>query len=89
MRRQGADTGYIIAFSFTRDAREEVARAKWNDGLYIRLVKVDQLLAPPERRTGDLFRAQPADVTELPLPDVRKPKDRPTPQELIASDKAS
>jgi len=43
LRRKGKNEGYLIAFSFTRNAHEEAARAK-DDGLDIRLVKVDELI---------------------------------------------
>jgi site-specific DNA-methyltransferase (adenine-specific) len=42
MRRKGFDKGYIVAFDFTKDAYEEVARAK-SEGLHIELVKVDEI----------------------------------------------
>lgn len=88
LRRSGQDGGYIVAFSFTKDAREEVARARWEEKLSIRLIKVDALLAPPERRPVDLG-PQPGSVEELPLPPVRKPADLPTAEELIASDQSA
>lgn len=86
MRREKADTGWIFAFSFTRDAKEEVARAKWEDRLTIHLVKVDDLLR--ERRSAPLrlMAAPDADVIGLPLPPARDPRDLPTVDELIASD---
>jgi hypothetical protein len=69
MRRIGKDEGYVVAFSFTRDAREEVARARVKEGLDIRLVTVKELLVPePERRIREL-----ASVTEMPLPPSRAP----------------
>lgn len=43
LRRKGKNKGYITAFSFTRNAYEEVARAK-DDGLDISLIKVDELI---------------------------------------------
>jgi len=42
MRRKSFNKGYIVAFDFTRDAHEEVARAK-SEGLHIELVKVDEV----------------------------------------------
>jgi DNA modification methylase len=42
MRRKGFDKGYIVAFDFTKDAYEEVARAK-SEGLHIELVKVSEI----------------------------------------------
>lgn len=43
LRRQKYEKGYIVAFSFTRGAHEEVARVKKN-GLEIKLIKVEDLL---------------------------------------------
>lgn len=43
LRRQAYEKGYIVAFSFTRGAHEEVARVKQKD-LIIKLVKVEDLL---------------------------------------------
>ena len=84
MRRGGHDVGYIVAFSFTRNAREEAARARWSDGLEIRLVTVKDLLAPTlEDRIPEL-----ASVTELPLPPSRPPSALPTADELMASETA-
>ncbi|MHC1566411.1 MAG: DNA methyltransferase, partial [Candidatus Syntropharchaeia archaeon] len=44
LRREKKDKGIIVAFSFTRDAYEEVARAKMHDGLEIELKRVDELV---------------------------------------------
>lgn len=43
LKRQKYDKGYIVAFSFTRGAHEEVARVK-KKNLIIKLVKVEDLL---------------------------------------------
>lgn len=84
MRRAGYDTGYIIGFSFTRGAAEEVARAR-SEGLTIKLIKVAEILLMVTRPHGKLG-PQPGSVEELPLPPMRKPKDMPTAEELVASD---
>lgn len=44
MRVHKAKSGIIVAFSFSRDAHEEVARAKLEDDLNIELKKVEDLL---------------------------------------------
>jgi hypothetical protein len=88
IKRAGFDAGYIVAFSFTRDAKEEVARAKWDAGLTIRLIRVQELLTPVEQRPLSLG-PKPESVIELPLAEVRRPADLPTADELIASDVAS
>jgi hypothetical protein len=85
MERDGKDKGYIVAFSFTRGASEEVARVKSAKGLEIQLVKVADLLddsaelITPE--TGQL-------LPDVPLPKA-PPKDvRPSAKELIQSEQA-
>lgn len=82
MRRGGHETGYIVAFSFTRNAKEEVARARVQDSLDIRLITVKQLLADGyESRVPEL-----ANVHSLPIPPSRGRDALPAPEELIASD---
>jgi DNA modification methylase len=87
IKRNGNDTGYIVAFSFTRGAVEEIARVK-REGVNIKLVKVAELLLlakrPGSRIAADLG-PQPDNVLDLPIPPVRKPEDLPTAEELIAS----
>lgn len=90
LRRAGNDTGYIIAFSFTKGAREEVARAR-GDGLNIRLVTVTEVLLlvkrpdAPSKKLGP----QPENVVDLPLPAMRKPHEMPTAEELVASNQGA
>lgn len=43
MRRGGHEKGYVVAFSCTRGAREEVARARWHDKIEVQLVTVKDL----------------------------------------------
>jgi len=50
VERSGDDTGYVVAFSFTRGAYEEAARARRQRGLHIVLVKVEDIV-----RAGDLI----------------------------------
>lgn len=70
VRRSGKDSGYIVAFSFTKTAHTEVARAKNADGLNIALVTVDELLGAVESVT------RPQAVGELaptkPTPDLMR-----------------
>jgi hypothetical protein len=87
VERGGKDKGYIVAFSFTRGAHEEAARAKESKGVEVVLVTVTDLLAettelitPP---SGQLFAA------EEPLPAPRPPGSRPSIEELIESDRTS
>lgn len=85
MRRVKHTTGYIIGFSFTKDAFEEVARARKEEGLEIHLVKVAEILLEMKRPYGKIG-PQPATVEEFPKPELRKRKDLPTVQELIESE---
>ncbi len=92
IERNGNNKGYIIAFSFTRNAREEVARIKAKKGMEIELVEVATLVsAPPDKTTPELsklFPALPTDFLGLPLPPARSKSARPSLEELIRSDKA-
>lgn len=65
MRRGSHDSGYVVGFSFMRNAREEVARARVQDGLDIKLVTVSQLL--DEAKLPDRI-PELATLSELPLP---------------------
>jgi DNA modification methylase len=86
--RAGKDKGYIVAFSFTRGAREEVARVRWQRRMEIHLVTVQQLLQPEPERTVPFF-PQVASVIDLPLPPARSRDARPSAEELIASDQSA
>jgi len=44
LKRKKYNKGYVIAFSFTKDAYEEVARLKNQEELEIKLIKVEDLL---------------------------------------------
>lgn len=85
IRRAGHTTGYIIAFSFTRNAAEEVARVR-SEGLDIKLVKVSEVLLSLKRPgSSKKLGPQPGSVVDLPLPPVRKAKDMPSAEELVES----
>jgi len=49
LERKKYKRGYVIGFSFTRGSHEEVARVKEEKGLYIKLIKVEDLL---KRKSG-------------------------------------
>jgi len=87
-----ARRAYIVAFSFSKPAREEVARVKAKKGLEIELVEVATLVkAPPNKSTpelSDLFPALPKDFIGLPMPPPRSKRARPSLEELVRSDKA-
>jgi DNA modification methylase len=91
VERAGHSKGYVIAFSFTRGAREEAARVKTTKGMSIELVEVSRLAAAPERRypqLEDLFPKIRESFLDMPLPASRPKKSRPTVEELIRSDRA-
>ncbi len=88
IRREGYDSGYVIAFSFTKGAVEEAARAR-RDGLNIRLVKVTEVLLMTKRAEplpSDLGPLPEGDV--LPLP-TRRPEDLPRAEELVESSRSA
>jgi len=91
LERAGKATGYIIGFSFTKGAIEEVARAKAKGKADIHLVKVASLVGPedqPDVRSRDLmslFPSKPKNFLDLPLYDGRDKKARPSPEELLES----
>lgn len=83
IERADRTAGYIIAFSFTRNAREEVARVKAAKGFDITLVEVSKLLEDG----ADIVMPEPELLAqELPLPPARDKDSRPSPEELIESD---
>ncbi len=86
MKRVGKDKGYIVAFSFTKGAREEVARARWSEHLDIHLLTVDQLIAPAPAVQTPLF-PEPASVVDLPLLPPRAASERPSAKELIENNR--
>lgn len=97
IRRAGNDTGFLVAFSFTKGAAEEAARAR-ADGLNIKLIRVKEILLLM-RRPEDALRITsklgvkpapgaerlPGTLLELPIPPVRKAAELPTVEELIVS----
>ncbi len=92
IQRAGKHKGYVIAFSFTRGAHEEAARAKAEHGLIIELVSVNRLLTTPTAaqypQLEDLFPARQETFVGLPMPASRPRNARPSVQELIDSDRA-
>jgi hypothetical protein len=90
MRRGDHDVGYIVGFSFTKDAVEEVARVKAKDGVSIKLVRVKEVLLLAKRPDSPPKAVGPQPEGEvLPLPPMRKKTDLPTPEELVESDKSA
>jgi DNA modification methylase len=95
IERAGKNNGYVVAFSFTKPAREEVARAKAQKKIDIRLIKIADLLGPedqPDLRApelSDMFPKPTMSFLDLPLPEARDKKALPSPLELIESDRRS
>jgi DNA modification methylase len=84
MERVGKQTGYIVGFEFSSDARKEVARARWEKKLNIQLITVAGLLAPKPEVATPLF-PEPASVFDLPLDNLWAEGTRPTVKTLIES----
>ncbi len=84
--------GYVIAFSFTKGAREEVSRAKAEAGLDIRLVRIADLLGPTDEPNlkapdvNDMFPKLTKSFLDLPLPKAREKAARPSLEDLVQSD---
>jgi hypothetical protein len=79
-----------VAFSFTRDAVEDAARARAEDGITITLVKVAEVMLlrkRPGNPPRNLSRVVPAASEAKPPPSIPKASRRPTAEELVASDK--
>ena len=86
VERHGAKSGYIVAFSFTRGAHEEVARAKAAKGLELELVTVKDLLLGTSELVAPVLNRS---VVDLPLPPARPKGARPTAEQLVESDQRS
>lgn len=86
IERHGAQNGYIVAFSYTRGAREEVARARAAKGLEIELVTVKELLLGTSELVAPVLNRS---VHELPLPPARPKGARPSAEELVESNQKS
>lgn len=80
LARAGRQRGFIVAFSFTKGAREEAARAKAEANLSVSLVTVEQLLS------GNFDPLSDGTGTQMPKP--RTPDSRPSLHDLLESRKA-
>ena len=91
VERAGKDKGYIVAFSFTKGAREEAARVRGEKDLHIELVEVSRLVPESARRRTpqieDLFPKLPTKSIDRPLPEARPKNARPSVRDLIESDR--
>lgn len=86
VERHGSDRGYIVAFSFTRGAHEEVARVKAAKGLKIDLVTVEELLLGTSDLVAPMLNRS---ILDIPLPKARPREAMPTAGKLIESDQNS
>jgi DNA modification methylase len=92
IKRGKKKKGYIVAFSFTKNAYEEAARAKADEGIDIGLVKVSELLEDttdlhaPTPDIGQLFPTPAKSFLDLPVP-TRRANTRPKAEELVDSDR--
>jgi len=90
IERGGRDRGYVIAFSFTKGAVEEVARAKAAGRADIKLVRVEELVEEKVEKpheTPDLVQLFATPELKRPLPEARKKDARPSMDELVESDR--
>lgn len=92
VEREGKNRGVIVAFSFTKGAREEAARVKAQKGVKIELLTVPEILrARGELRIPDIDEILPQPSLDsttflgLPLPASRKKSQRPTASRLVKS----
>lgn len=86
VERAGKERGYIVGFSFTRGAHEEVARARTARNMEIKLVRVVDLLAD---ETDLVTPSEGQLLTDRPLPPARPAEARPSVQELLESTRQS
>lgn len=83
VERERKTRGYVVAFSFTRGAREEAARVKLEKGMEIRLVRIEDILA------GRVEVAAPPQGMLMAEPVLTPPRPAdalPSVEELIASE---
>jgi hypothetical protein len=86
IERYGAKKGYVVAFSFTSGAHDEVARVEADKGLDIELVTVRDLLLGTSELVAPVLNRR---VLDMPLLKPLPKEARPTAEELVASDQHS
>ena len=91
IEREEKTRGCVVAFSFTRGAREEAARVRAKKGIVIELLTVGEILrARSDLRMPDIDeifpkRSRATSFLDLPLPAARKKSQRPSASRLIKS----
>lgn len=84
IERYGKESGFIVAFSFGRGAREEVARVRGAKGLDIKLITVEDLLRDV---SGLVTPASQKLITDdLPLPPPPPKNSKPSAKDLVSSE---
>jgi hypothetical protein len=78
--------GFMVGFSISREAREEIARAKRHRNLQIEFIPASELLAkaPTDRIVRELEEQQ-LSFDQILAP-VRAPRQRPAAKVLVASE---
>lgn len=85
MERVGHERGVMVGYSFSREAREEAARAKRRKGYEIVFFRASDILAEaPTERIVQRVQAGEQLSLEAFLP--RAPKDKPEAEELVMSE---
>jgi DNA modification methylase len=89
IERAGHDRGWLVAFGFSREAREEVARVKRARGMDIILFNAAELLkaAPTDRIVQETRKRGQQLILDDFVP--RAPKSRPKVEDLVASEMRS
>ncbi len=77
--------GVMVGFSFSRDAREEIAKAKHRRGIEILFHRAEEILA---KAPTDRIVQEPQVEQQLSLEGFlpRAPKDKPDAEELVVSE---
>lgn len=87
MERAGSDRGVMVGIGFSKEAREEVARARRRKGIEIIFCEAESLLKS-EQRQHIVQQLQPGDA-QLTIDQVLAamvPKEQPSVEEVVASE---
>lgn len=85
IRRAGHTRGVIVGYSFSKEAREQIARAKRHEGITIDFYRAEEVLAkaPTDRIVQ---RAPAGEQLSLEVFVPRSPKEKPGADELVLSE---
>jgi DNA modification methylase len=86
IERGGHDRGIFVGYSFSKDAREEIARAKRARGIEIIVIRAEDLLkeAPTDRIVQELRPEEQLSLEAYLVP--RAPKEQPKADDLVVSE---